>query len=187
MFALPAACLAIIHTARPDRRKAVTGIFAAAALTSFLTGVTEPIEFAFVFVAPSLFVVHAFLTGTAMVVTNALHIREGFTFSGGFTDWALNFLGNDAAKPWLIIPVGLVYAVIYYVVFRFMITKFNLRTPGREVEGDDGSNSMLALIIDQPIGRDAAPAKTDVVVPAQSSGDTVSDPVADDGGTKTSA
>ncbi len=89
-----------------------------------------------------------------MLVTNALHIREGFTFSGGFTDWALNFLGHDAAKPWLIIPVGLVYAVIYYVVFRFMIMKFNLKTPGREPEGEDGSNSMLALIIDQPIGRE---------------------------------
>jgi PTS system N-acetylglucosamine-specific IIC component len=154
MFALPAACLAMIHTARPDRRKAVAGILGAAALTSFLTGVTEPIEFAFVFVAPSLFAVHALLTGTAMMLTNALHIREGFTFSGGFTDWALNFLGNDAEKPWLIIPVGLVYAVIYYVVFRFMIVKFNLKTPGREAEGDDGSNSMLALIIDQPMGRD---------------------------------
>jgi N-acetylglucosamine PTS system EIICBA or EIICB component len=154
MFALPAACLAMIHTARPDRRKAVAGILGAAALTSFLTGVTEPIEFAFVFVAPSLFVVHALLTGTAMLVTNALHIREGFTFSGGFTDWALNFLGNDAEKPWLIIPVGIVYAVIYYVLFRFMIVKFNLKTPGREPDGDDGSNSMLALIIDQPIGRD---------------------------------
>jgi PTS system N-acetylglucosamine-specific IIC component len=154
MFALPAACFAMIHTARPDRRKAVAGILGAAALTSFLTGVTEPIEFAFVFVAPSLFVVHAVLTGTAMLVTNAIGIREGFTFSGGFTDWALNFLGHDAAKPWLIIPVGLVYAAIYYVVFRFMIVRFNLKTPGREPEGDDGSNSMLALIIDQPMGRD---------------------------------
>lgn len=83
MFALPAACLAMIHTARPDRRKAVAGIFGAAALTSFLTGVTEPIEFAFVFVAPALFVVHAVLTGTALLLTNALGIREGFTFSGG--------------------------------------------------------------------------------------------------------
>jgi PTS system N-acetylglucosamine-specific IIC component len=132
MFALPAACYAMIRAARPERRKEVTGILGAAALTSFLTGVTEPIEFAFVFVAPSLFVVHAILTGTALIVVNALHIREGFTFSGGFTDWALNFLGHDAAKPWLIIPVGLVYAVIYYFVFTFMIKRFNLRTPGRE-------------------------------------------------------
>jgi PTS system N-acetylglucosamine-specific IIC component len=132
MFALPAACLAIIRAARPERRKEVAGILGAAALTSFLTGVTEPIEFAFVFVAPSLFVVHAFLTGTAMLVTNALGIHEGFTFSAGFTDWGLNFVGNDAQKPWLIIPVGLVYAVIYYFTFTFMIKRFNLKTPGRE-------------------------------------------------------
>ncbi len=202
MFALPAACLAMIHTARPDRRKAVAGILGAAALTSFLTGVTEPIEFAFVFVAPSLFAVHAVLTGTAMMLTNALHIREGFTFSGGFTDWALNFLGNDAEKPWLIIPVGLVYAVIYYVVFRFMIVKFNLKTPGREPEGDDGSNSMLALIIDQPMGRDpgrravteepvgtspepspAVEAEPALVPEQRSAGDDVA---ADDEGAKTS-
>jgi PTS system N-acetylglucosamine-specific IIC component len=152
-FALPAACLAMIHTARPDRRKAVAGILGAAALTSFLTGVTEPIEFAFVFVAPALFVVHAVLTGTALLLTNALGIREGFTFSGGFTDWALNFLGNDAEKPWLIIPVGLGYAIVYYVVFRFMIQKFNLKTPGREPDGEDG-NSMMSLIMDQPVGKD---------------------------------
>jgi PTS system N-acetylglucosamine-specific IIC component len=148
MFALPAACLAMIRTARPERRKEIAGILGAAALTSFLTGVTEPIEFAFIFVAPSLFVVHAILTGTAMILTNALGIHEGFTFSGGFTDWALNFLTNYASKPWLIIPVGLVYAVIYYFVFRFMILKFNLRTPGREqvdVLSPDGDDASLAL------------------------------------------
>jgi N-acetylglucosamine PTS system EIICBA or EIICB component len=132
MFALPAACLAMIRSARPERRKEVTGILGAAAFTSFLTGVTEPIEFAFVFVAPSLFVVHAVLTGTAMIVSNALGIREGFTFSGGFIDWALNFLTPYASKPWLVILVGLVYAVIYYFTFRFLIVRFNLRTPGRE-------------------------------------------------------
>jgi N-acetylglucosamine PTS system EIICBA or EIICB component len=169
MFALPAACLAMVHTARPERRKAVAGILGAAALTSFLTGVTEPIEFAFVFVAPQLYVVHAILTGSALMVTNALGIREGFTFSAGATDWGLNFLTTDAAKPWLIIPVGLVYAVIYYVVFRFMIVKFNLKTPGREPEGEEG-NSMLALIIDQPMSSDRASRKAAVTadaIPAQ--------------------
>jgi PTS system N-acetylglucosamine-specific IIC component len=99
-------------------------------------------------------VVHAILTGTALLVTNALGIHEGFTFSAGFTDWGLNFFGHFAQKPWLIIPVGLVYAVIYYVVFRFMIVKFNLKTPGREPEGEE-ANSMLSLIIDQPMGREA--------------------------------
>jgi PTS system N-acetylglucosamine-specific IIC component len=173
MFALPAACLAMVHTARPERRKAVAGILGAAALTSFLTGVTEPIEFAFVFVAPQLYVVHAILTGSALMLTNALGIREGFTFSAGATDWGLNFLTSDAAKPWLIIPVGLVYAVIYYVVFRFMIVKFNLKTPGREPEGEEG-NSMLALIIDQPMGGDRASRKRGAVtadIPEQAVGD----------------
>jgi PTS system N-acetylglucosamine-specific IIC component len=165
MFALPAACLAIIHTARPERRKAIAGIMGAAALTSFLTGVTEPIEFAFVFVAPALFAVHAVLTGTAMIVTNALGIREGFTFSGGFTDWALNFLGHDAAKPWLVIPVGLVYAVIYYVVFRWAIVRFNLKTPGREpVTADGDADAMIpaqAIWIDSP-GGEAPDVKPEV-------------------------
>jgi N-acetylglucosamine PTS system EIICBA or EIICB component len=134
MFALPAACLAMIHTARPERRKAIAGILGAAALTSFLTGITEPIEFAFVFVAPALFAVHAVLTGLAMIICNALGIRDGFTFSAGFTDWGLNFLGHNHEKPFLIIVVGLVYAVVYYFLFRFMIVKFNLKTPGREPE-----------------------------------------------------
>jgi PTS system N-acetylglucosamine-specific IIC component len=169
MFALPAACLAMIHTARPERRKEIAGILGAAALTSFLTGVTEPIEFSFIFVAPSLFVVHAILTGTAMMLTNALHIRDGFTFSGGFTDWALNFLTNYAEKPWLIIPIGLVYGVLYYVVFRYMITRFNLKTPGREavdVVSPDGVNDAalaLSMISENgglPEPRSASPSET---------------------------
>jgi PTS system N-acetylglucosamine-specific IIC component len=135
MFALPAACLAMIHTARPERRKAIAGLLGAAALTSFLTGITEPIEFAFVFVAPALFGVHAVLTGLSMVICNALGIRDGFTFSAGFTDWGLNFLGHNHEKPFLILAIGAVYAVVYYFVFRFMIVKFNLKTPGREPEG----------------------------------------------------
>jgi PTS system N-acetylglucosamine-specific IIC component len=136
MFALPAAALAIIHTARPEKRKAIAGIMGAAALTAFLTGITEPIEFAFLFVAPVLFVVHAILTGLALVITNALGIHEGFTFSAGFTDWALNFLGTNAQKPFLVLAVGAVYAVVYYLLFRFMIVKFNLKTPGREPDGE---------------------------------------------------
>src|SRR5215475_11415135 len=158
MFALPAACLAIIHTARPERRKAIAGIMGAAALTSFLTGVTEPIEFAFVFVAPALFAVHAVLTGTAMIITNAIGIREGFTFSGGFTDWALNFLGHDAAKPWLIIPVGIGYAIVYYFLFRYIILRWDLKTPGREVvtADDDGSAASL-MWIDESIRPQAGP------------------------------
>jgi len=132
MFALPAACLAIIHTARPERRKAIAGIMGSAALTSFLTGITEPIEFAFAFVAPLLFLVHAILTGISMMVMNALGARDGFTFSAGFTDWGLNFLGTNHEKPWLVFVVGPIFAVIYYSLFRFMIVRFDLKTPGRE-------------------------------------------------------
>ncbi|MFC9291181.1 PTS transporter subunit EIIC [Streptomyces sp. NPDC057052] len=132
MFALPAAALAITHTARPERRKAVGGMMVSLALTSFVTGITEPIEFAFMFIAPLLYVIHAVLTALSMAVTWALGVHHGFSFSAGAIDYFLNW--NLATKPWLIIPIGLVFAVIYYVVFRFAITKFNLTTPGREPE-----------------------------------------------------
>jgi PTS system N-acetylglucosamine-specific IIC component len=130
MFALPAAALAMVHTARPERRKAIAGIMFSAALTSFLTGVTEPIEFAFLFVAPLLFAVHAVLTGLSMVIVNLLGVHDGFSFSAGAIDYALNF--TKAQRPVLILVVGLVYAVVYYFLFRFMIVKFDLKTPGRE-------------------------------------------------------
>jgi len=132
MFALPAACLAIIHTAKPSRRKPIAAVMGSAALTSFLTGITEPIEFAFVFAAPVLYAVHAVLTGLSMVVMNALGVRAGFAFSAGFTDWALNFLGGNHERPGMVFVVGPVFAVIYYFLFRFMIVKFDLKTPGRE-------------------------------------------------------
>ncbi|MGW5736143.1 MULTISPECIES: PTS transporter subunit EIIC [Streptomyces] len=132
MFGLPAAALAIAHSARPERRKAVLGMMISLALTSFVTGVTEPIEFSFMFIAPALYAIHAVLTAISMAVTWALGVHAGFTFSAGFIDYALNW--NLATKPWMIIPIGLVFAVIYYVLFRFAITKFNLPTPGREPE-----------------------------------------------------
>ncbi|MFD9795788.1 PTS transporter subunit EIIC [Streptomyces sp. NPDC059070] len=132
MFALPAVALAITHTARPERRKAVGGMMVSLALTSFVTGITEPIEFAFMFIAPVLYVIHAVLTAVSMAVTWALGVHHGFTFSAGAIDYLLNW--KFAEKPWLIIPIGLVFAAIYYVVFRFAITKFNLTTPGREPE-----------------------------------------------------
>ncbi|MEV5004126.1 PTS transporter subunit EIIC [Streptomyces sp. NPDC093064] len=132
MFGLPAAALAIAHSARPERRKAVLGMMVSLALTSFVTGVTEPIEFTFMFIAPVLYVIHAVLTALSMAITWALGVHAGFTFSAGFIDYALNW--NLATKPWLIIPIGLVFAAIYYTLFRFAITKFNLPTPGREPE-----------------------------------------------------
>ncbi|MFF7213397.1 PTS transporter subunit EIIC [Streptomyces sp. NPDC008238] len=130
MFALPAAALAIAHSARPERRKAVLGMMTSLALTSFVTGVTEPIEFSFMFVAPLLYVVHAVLTAVSLAVTWALGVHAGFNFSAGLIDYALYWKLDT--KPWLIIPLGLVFAAIYYVVFRFAITRFNLPTPGRE-------------------------------------------------------
>ncbi|MFD5494604.1 PTS transporter subunit EIIC [Streptomyces sp. NPDC127091] len=132
MFGLPAAAIAIAHAARPERRKAVMGMMISLALTSFVTGVTEPIEFAFMFIAPALYVIHAVLTALSMAITWALGVHAGFTFSAGAIDYGLNW--NLATKPWLIIPIGLVFAAIYYTVFRFAIVKFNLPTPGREPE-----------------------------------------------------
>ncbi|GAA3769833.1 PTS transporter subunit EIIC [Streptomyces phyllanthi] len=132
MFALPAAALAITHCARPERRKVVGGLMVSLALTSFVTGITEPIEFAFMFIAPVLYVIHALLTALSMAVTWALGAHHGFSFSAGAIDYFLNW--NLATKPWLIIPVGLVFAAIYYVTFRFAIIRFNLPTPGREPE-----------------------------------------------------
>ncbi|MGW0787647.1 PTS transporter subunit EIIC [Streptomyces sp. NPDC002911] len=132
MFALPAAALAIAHAARPERRKAVLGMMMSLALTSFVTGITEPIEFAFMFIAPVLYAIHAVLTAISMALTWALGVHHGFTFSAGAIDYFLNW--NLATKPWMIIPIGLVFAAIYYVVFRFAIAKFNLTTPGREPE-----------------------------------------------------
>ncbi|MEG3630037.1 PTS transporter subunit EIIC [Streptomyces poriticola] len=130
MFGLPAAAIAIAHAARPERRKAVMGMMVSLALTSFVTGVTEPIEFAFMFIAPVLYVIHAVLTALSMAITWALGVHAGFTFSAGVIDYGLNW--NLATKPWLIIPIGLVFAAVYYTVFRFAIVKFNLPTPGRE-------------------------------------------------------
>ncbi|MFB8750891.1 PTS transporter subunit EIIC [Streptomyces parvulus] len=132
MFGLPAAAIAIAHTARPERRKAVLGMMVSLALTSFVTGVTEPIEFSFMFIAPVLYVLHAVLTAISMAVTWGLGVHAGFNFSAGAIDYALNW--HLATKPWLIIPIGLVFAAIYYVTFRFAIVKFDLKTPGREPE-----------------------------------------------------
>ncbi|WP_408590902.1 N-acetylglucosamine-specific PTS transporter subunit IIBC [Novosphingobium sp.] len=132
MFGLPAACLAMYRTALPERREEVAGLFASLAATSFLTGVTEPIEFTFMFVAPLLFVVHAVLTGLSMVVMDVLGARLGFGFSAGLFDYLINF--GIATRAWLLIPVGFVYFALYYTVFRFCILRFDLATPGRRIE-----------------------------------------------------
>lgn len=132
MFALPAACLAIVHCARPERRKVVGGMMLSLALTAFVTGVTEPIEFTFMFIAPALYAVHAVLTGVSMALTWALGMKDGFGFSAGAVDFTLNL--GIATNPWGLALVGLCFAVVYYVIFRFAIIKFNIPTPGRETD-----------------------------------------------------
>jgi N-acetylglucosamine PTS system EIICBA or EIICB component len=137
MFALPAAALAIWHEARPEHKKAVGGIMLSAALCSFLTGITEPLEFAFMFVAWPLYILHALLTGTSLALVNALDIKDGFGFSAGLFDYLLNY--NIATKPLLLIVIGLGYALVYYFSFRFVIRWWNLKTPGREDEGEESA------------------------------------------------
>lgn len=143
MFGLPAGALAMYHTAKDNKKKVVYGLLLAAALSSFFTGVTEPLEFAFMFLAPGLYVVHALLTGISAVVCTLLPVRAGFNFSAGFVDWFLSFKAPMAENPWMIIPIGLVFAVIYYVVFRIIITKFNLKTPGREDDDELTENTVI--------------------------------------------
>lgn len=134
MFGLPAACLAMYRTARPEARRAAGGLLLSMALTSFLTGVTEPIEFTFMFLAPGLYAVHAVLTGLAMVTMDVLGVRLGFSFSAGFFDYVLNY--GKSTHPLYLIPVGAVYFALYYFVFRWCIVHFNLRTPGRDPASD---------------------------------------------------
>jgi len=137
MFGLPAAALAIYHEARPEKKVLVGGLMASAALTSFLTGITEPIEFSFLFVAPLLFGIHAIFAGLSFMVMHLLDVKIGMTFSGGLIDYVLFGLINPQTHAWIVIPVGLVFAVIYYFGFRFAIRKFNLKTPGRELEEEE--------------------------------------------------
>ncbi|MBL1076532.1 PTS transporter subunit EIIC [Nocardia sp. 2] len=135
MFGLPAAALAIWRNAKPENRKMVGGIMLSTGLTAFVTGITEPLEFAFIFVAWPLLLIHAIFTGSALALTNWLGIHDGFTFSAGAIDYLLNF--GKATHPLLLIPIGLGYAVLYYVTFSFIIKRWNLPTPGREPEADE--------------------------------------------------
>jgi N-acetylglucosamine PTS system EIICBA or EIICB component len=130
MFGLPAACLAMYRNALPERRKAVGGLLLSLALTSLLTGVTEPIEFTFIFLAPLLYAVHAVLTGLSMVLMDALGVKLGFGFSAGLFDYVLNY--GLSTKALLLFPVGAVYFAVYYFTFSWCIRRFNLATPGRE-------------------------------------------------------
>ncbi|MFD1849773.1 glucose-specific PTS transporter subunit IIBC [Oceanobacillus bengalensis] len=140
MFGLPAAALAMYHAARPERKKLVAGLLASGALTSFLTGITEPLEFSFMFVSPLLFFLHAVLDGLSFMLMTFLNVNIGYTFSGGGIDFALFGILPGQEPWWLVIIAGLVFAVIYYVLFRFFIKKFNLMTPGREESKEEGTD-----------------------------------------------
>lgn len=137
MFGLPGAAIAMAKCAKPENRKVIMSIMMSAAFTSFLTGITEPIEFAFMLVAPALFIVHALFTGLSMMIMHLLEVKVGFGFSAGFIDLAINW--SDSTNPWLIFPVGAAYFVVYYFVFYIMIRAFNFATPGR---GDDKTEAL---------------------------------------------
>jgi PTS system N-acetylglucosamine-specific IIC component len=149
MFGLPGACLAMYRTAKTEKRKAVAGLLFSMALTSFLTGVTEPIEFSFMFLAPLLYAIHAVLTGLSMALMDALGVHLGFGFSAGLFDYVLNY--SQATRPLLLVPVGLGYFALYYGLFRYFILRFDLKTLGREedpaatavtVHGADGAPAL---------------------------------------------
>ena len=144
MFGLPAAALAMYHTAKPEKKKAAGALLAAAALSSFFTGVTEPLEFAFMFLAPAAYLLHAVLTGVSCTIVAALPTRAGFNFSAGLVDYVLSFKAPHALNVAMLLAIGVVFAVIYYFAFRFIITKFNLKTPGRE---DDDVEAEKAAVL----------------------------------------
>ena len=143
MFGLPAAALAMYHTAKTTKKKMVAGLMLSASLSAFLVGVTEPIEFAFMFVAPVLYLIHAVLAGITAFVMAALPIRSGFNFSGGFIDWVLSSRTPFALNPLLVPVIGVPVGIVYYTVFRFAITKFNLMTPGREDDDLEGEKAAV--------------------------------------------
>lgn len=136
MFGVPGAALAMVHTAKSNKKKVAIGIVASAALCAFICGVTEPFEFAFMFMAPVLYLVYAILYGIFTMITVALGFRAGFSFSAGATDLLFSAALPAAAKTWMIIPLGIAAFAVFYLVFRFMITKFDLKTPGREDDDD---------------------------------------------------
>ena len=146
MFGLLGSALAMVYTAHPSKRKATAGIMLSAGLTAFLTGITEPLEFSFMFLAFPLYVVHAVLTGLSMVIMNELSVRLGFTFSAGLFDYILSF--KLASNPIRLIPVGVVYFFIYFFLFTFVIKTWKIKTPGRE--DDEAASETEADEADAP-------------------------------------
>lgn len=144
MFGIPAAALAIVHSAKPERRKEAAGLVGAAALCAFVCGVTEPFEFAFMFLAPTLYLIYAVLYGVVTFITVSLGFSAGFSFSAGLTDLIFSSQLPAASKTWLILPLGIGAAIVFYLVFRFAINTFDLKTPGREDDSEDETKIVLA-------------------------------------------
>ena len=144
MFGIPGAALAMVHTAKPAKRKIVIGLVASAAISAFVCGVTEPFEFGFMFLAPVLYVIYALLYGIFVTITTLVGFRAGFSFSAGATDLLFSASLPAAQKTWMIIPLGIAAFIVFYVVFRFAIVKFNLKTPGREDDDVDETTVKLA-------------------------------------------
>ena len=157
MFGLPAACLAMYHCVPQSKRKAFGGLFLGVAVTSFITGITEPIEFMFLFVSPLLYVFHALLDGLSFLIADILNISIGNTFSGGFIDFTLLDIARKCETNWLLdIPVGLVWACLYYISFKFFIKKFNIMTPGRGDDQVDAQEDVSASVITKSSLKDKA-------------------------------
>ena len=152
MFGVPAAALAMYHTAESKQKKRVYGLMFAGAISAFFVGVTEPIEFSFMFVAPVLFVIHAFLTGLSLFIAALFHWTAGFTFSAGLIDYVLSLINPNANQPWMLLVQGIVFFVIYYVVFRVAIKVLKLNTPGR---GDNLLPDPTSEAATKPTGEDA--------------------------------
>ena len=144
MFGIPGAALAMVHTAKPAKKKVAIGLVASAAIAAFVCGVTEPFEFGFMFLAPVLYVIYALLYGIFVTITTLVGFRAGFSFSAGATDLLFSASLPAAQKTWMIIPLGIAAFIVFYVVFRFAIVKFNLKTPGREDDDVDETTVKLA-------------------------------------------
>ncbi|MBQ7898006.1 MAG: PTS transporter subunit EIIC [Clostridia bacterium] len=174
IFGLPAAAFAMYRTAKPEKKKLVGGLLLSAALTSVLTGITEPLEFTFLFVAPLMYVVHCVLAGLSYMLMHIFNVGVGMTFSGGVIDLTLfGILQGNSKTNWIwVVIVGLVYAVIYYFVFYFLIKKFNFKTPGRE---DDGEESKLYTKADYLTRRHEADNKSPLILKGLGGKENISD------------
>ena len=161
MFGLPAAAFAMYQEAKPEKKKQIASLMLAAGVTSFVTGVTEPLEFAFMFVAPLLYGVHALLTGLSLFIASTFHWTAGFGFSAGLIDFTLTSGMPMANNPFMLLVLGVAFGVVYYLLFKVLISKFNLKTPGREdddneeelkIEASNTNHAEVAAVIYEALG-----------------------------------